>query len=427
MAETIKMPKLGFDMQEGTLVRWVRQEGEAVEKGQVLAEIETDKATVEVEASVSGIVHRHLVEQGAVVPVGTPIAIIAAPGETVAEEPVAGVSPAKNVEEAAEKEAVSLAQPSVSGEEQRIKASPLAKRLAKEHQVDLNAVQGSGPGGRIVRKDIEAYLAMIRTAVPQAVEVPIPTPSASTSSAPSSGFTLPVWTALGSVPADETVPMDRLRQAIGRRMVDSKQNYPHFYITRSFNVEALMALREQINQVMPEGQKLTLNDFVIKAVALALRSYPNLNASISGNAILRHGRVNIGVAVAVEGGLLTVVCKDADQKPLRVISSEIRDMVSRARQGKVRPEDIEGSTFSISNLGMFDVENFMAIINPPESGILAVGAAQKVPVVVGDEIKPGLRMKATLSADHRVTDGAETAQFMQVLARYLENPILLLV
>lgn len=425
MAETIKMPKLGFDMQEGTLVRWVRQEGEAVEKGQVLAEIETDKATVEVEASVSGIVHRHLVEQGAVVPVGTPIAIIAAPGETVAEEPVAGVSPAKNVEETAEKEAVALAQPSVSGEEQRIKASPLAKRLAKEHQVDLNAVRGSGPGGRIVRKDIEAYLAMIRTAVPQAVEVPIP--SEATTPASASAVALPVWTAPASVPADETFPMDRLRQAIGRRMVDSKQNYPHFYITRSFNVEALMALREQINQVMPEGQKLTLNDFVIKAVALALRSYPNLNASISGNAILRHGRVNIGVAVAVEGGLLTVVCKDADQKPLRVISSEIRDMVSRARQGKVRPEDIEGSTFSISNLGMFDVENFMAIINPPESGILAVGAAQKVPVVVGDEIKPGLRMKATLSADHRVTDGAEAAQFMQVLARYLENPILLLV
>ncbi len=423
MAETIKMPKLGFDMQEGTLVRWVRQEGEGIEKGQVLAEIETDKATVEVESTVTGVVHRHLVDQGAIVPVGTPIAIITAPGEVVSEEPTPEISSKSTVEEKVEPQASQTIGVPMVEESQRVKASPLARRIAREHHVDLNAIRGSGPGGRIVRKDIEAYLAMMKAPVQQPVEIAEALPS---EPVPPS-VTLPVWTGTANVPADEIVPMDRLRQAIGRRMVDSKQNYPHFYVTRSFNVEALLSLREQINQLMPEGQKLTVNDFVIKAVALALRNYPNLNASISGTNIVRHGHVNIGVAVAVEGGLLTVVCKDADLKPVRTISAEIRDMVSRARQGKVRPEDIEGSTFSISNLGMFEVEHFVAIINPPESAILAVGAAQKVPVVVGDEIKPGIRMKATLSADHRVTDGAEAAQFMQVLARYIENPISLLV
>ncbi len=423
MAETIKMPKLGFDMQEGTLVRWVRQEGEGIEKGQVLAEIETDKATVEVESTVTGVVHRHLVDQGAIVPVGTPIAIITAPGEVVSEEPTPELSSKATVEEKVEPQASQTIGVPMVEESQRVKASPLARRIAREHHVDLNAIRGSGPGGRIVRKDIEAYLAMMKAPVQQPVEIVEALPS---EPVPPS-VTLPVWTGTANVPADEIVPMDRLRQAIGRRMVDSKQNYPHFYVTRSFNVEALLSLREQINQLMPEGQKLTVNDFVIKAVALALRNYPNLNASISGTNIVRHGHVNIGVAVAVEGGLLTVVCKDADLKPVRTISAEIRDMVSRARQGKVRPEDIEGSTFSISNLGMFEVEHFVAIINPPESAILAVGAAQKVPVVVGDEIKPGIRMKATLSADHRVTDGAEAAQFMQVLARYIENPISLLV
>lgn len=427
MAETIKMPKLGFDMQEGTLVRWVRQEGETIEKGQVLAEIETDKATVEVESSVSGVVHRHLVEQGAVVPVGAPIAIIAAPGEKVTEEPEKELSTPKELESVTQ-EAIAISDESMQGEDssKRVKASPLARHLAKEYKVDITAVRGSGPGGRIVRKDIEAYLEMMKTTVSLPVEVP-PGVSSATKQAEEKPAHTPVWSGATNIPEDEIVPMDRLRQAIGRRMVDSKQNYPHFYITRSFNVEALLALREQVNQVLPEGQKLTLNDFVIKAVALALRSYSNLNASISGNTIHRHGHVNIGVAVAVEGGLLTVVTKDADQKPLRVISAEIRDMVTRARQGKVRPEDIEGSTFSISNLGMFDVENFMAIINPPECAILAVGAAQKVPVVADDVIKPGIRMKATLSADHRVTDGAEAAQFMQVLARYLENPVSLLI
>ncbi|GAP05862.1 pyruvate/2-oxoglutarate dehydrogenase complex, dihydrolipoamide acyltransferase (E2) component [Anaerolinea thermolimosa] len=423
MAEIVTMPKLGFDMQEGTLVRWVRVEGEAVEKGQVLAEIETDKATVEVESVASGIVYKHLVEQGSVVPVGTPIAVIAAPGEQVTDLPGGMEAPAAEKSAVAEVpvEAEAPAALEVSGETGRIKASPLARRLALEKGVDLAGIRGSGPGGRIVRKDIEAALAAAAQPVPAAV-IPPEMPPAPAVQPP----VMPLWSETAAAPQDERLPIGKLRAAIGRRMVESKQQLPHFYVTASYNVEALMALRSQLNAFLPEGQKLTVNDFIIKATALTLREFRNLNASIVEKEIIRHGHINIGVAVAVEGGLLTIVCRDADLKPLRLISSEVRDLALRARSGKVRPEDIEGSTFSISNLGMFDVENFGAIINPPEAAILAVGTAQKVPVVEGDEVRVGMRMKATLSADHRVTDGAEAAQFMQALRKYLEEPLRLL-
>jgi len=229
------------------------------------------------------------------------------------------------------------------------------------------------------------------------------------------------------VPADERIALNKLRSAIGRRMVESKQNLPHFYITATYDVGELIALRKQINVHLGDDQKISVNDFVVKAVALTLRQFPNINASITENEIVRHGHVNVGIAVAVENGLLTVVVRDADQKPLRLIASETKELVSRARSGKVRPDDIEGSTFSISNLGMYEVDNFIAIINPPEAGILAVGAAKEVPVVVDGEVRAGTRMQATISADHRVTDGAEAARFMQALKLYLEKPVLLLV
>jgi pyruvate dehydrogenase E2 component (dihydrolipoamide acetyltransferase) len=231
---------------------------------------------------------------------------------------------------------------------------------------------------------------------------------------------------VGEIPADAHIAIDRLRAAIGRRMSESKQQVPHFYVTHEFDMAAVMDVRKQANEMLPDEQKLSVNDFIVKAIALTLRQFPNVNASLSGSEIVRHGHVNVGVAVAVEAGLLTVVCKDTDRKPLRVISQEIKDMVARARIGKVRPDDIEGSTFSISNLGMFDVEHFVAIINPPEAAILAVGSVRQVPVVVNGELKVGTRMKATLSADHRVSDGAEAAQFLQRLAAYLEKPIGLL-
>lgn len=425
MAETITMPKLGFDMQEGTLVRWVRNEGETINKGEVLAEIETDKATVEVESSASGVVRKLLVDKGAVVPIGEPIAIVgtkdekievpqkppakpavaSAPAPAAAPKPTA---PATSAIPAAVARPAAMPTPIEPSRE--IKASPLAKKMASDRQVDLGRIQGTGPGGRIVRRDIEAVLAG-GVAVGTAAAAGLPATSAKAPIAYE----------------DQTVVLSRLRQAIARRMTESKTSVPHFYVTHEYKMERLLDMREQANGLLPEDQKISVNDFVVKAVALNLREFPNLNSAYAGANVVRHGAVNIGVAVAVEGGLLTVVCRDADQKPVRQISSEVKAMAERARSGKVHPQDIEGSTFSISNLGMFDVENFAAIINPPEAGILAVGTARQVPVVEKDQVVVGWRMKATIAVDHRVSDGAEAARFMQSLAKYIEEPLRLLV
>jgi pyruvate dehydrogenase E2 component (dihydrolipoamide acetyltransferase) len=258
-------------------------------------------------------------------------------------------------------------------------------------------VKGSGPGGRITKKDIETF------------EVTPAAPTLVTSTIPS-----------------EAVPLNRLRAAIGRRMTEAKQQVPHFYVTHEYDVAALLDLRKQMNTLLSEEERLSVNDFIVKAVALTLRQFPNLNASLQGSQVIRHTQINIGNAVTVEGGLLTVVCRDADRKPLKQIANEVRTMAERARQGKVHSDDIEGSTFSISNLGMFDVEHFIAIINPPEAAILAVGTAREVPVVVNGEVKPGWRMKVTISIDHRVSDGAEAARFLQALTQYLEQPLRLL-
>jgi len=429
MAETIIMPKLGFDMAEGTLIRWVKTEGEQISKGDVLAEIETDKATVEVESSATGTILKELVDEGTIVPVSTPIAVVGEEGEEVGDIPQPDMeSESEEEEPAAEKAEAGPAKPepvaakkeepvpeAATTPEGRIKASPLARRMAEEENVDLANIKGSGPGGRIVRRDIEGAMEK---------GIPAPTPEKpaekSPAIAPLSAFT-------AEPREDETVQLTKLRQAIGRRMVESKTNVPHFYVTHEYKMEALMDMRKQINDMLPEGEKLSVNDFIVKAVALTLREFPNLNAALDGDKVTRYGSVNIGNAVAIDGGLLTVVCKDADQKPLRQISIEIKNMTARVREGKVKSDDIEGSTFSISNMGMYDVEHFIAIINPPEAGILAIGSALEVPVVENGEIKPGWRMKATLSVDHRVSDGAEGARFMQALAKYLEEPLRLLV
>lgn len=416
MAETINMPKLGFDMAEGTLVRWLKKEGETVTKGEVLAEIETDKATVEVESSAAGVVRKLLVDEGAVVPVNTPIAVVGMVDEVIGNQELGNKELGKQEKvESGEQRVENSALPSdgltqapISNIQSSIvRASPLAKRVARERGLDLSQIQGTGPGGRIVRRDIEAALQTVDRG-PQTV------------TSPSTVYRPPST-------VEETVPLTRLRQAIARRMAEAKASVPHFYVTHEYRLDALLALRAQINGYLPEDEKISVNDFIVKAVALALREFPNLNASFGGENVVRHGAVNVGVAVAVEGGLLTVVCRDADQKPLRQVAAEVRRMAAAARQGKVRPEDIEGSTFSISNLGMFDVENFAAIINPPEAAILAVGSARQVPVVEGGQVTVGWRMKATLSVDHRVSDGAEAAQFLQALAKYLEEPIRVLV
>jgi len=422
MTETIIMPKLGFDMAEGTLVRWVKKEGETVNKGEVLAEIETDKATVEVESTASGVVRKLVVDEGAVVPVGTPIAVVGTTDEVIQEFGNKGIGNKgsgnqesgkqalekreSRIENSPKPETVSVVAEIPVVEAVTVKASPLAKRIARDSQVDLSKIKGTGPGGRIVRRDIEAALASQESLVTgQTVSTP-PTPDYSTMRL-----------------SDQTLPMSKLRLAIARRMTESKTTLPHFYVTHEYKVDALLDLRKQFNAIVPENEKLSVNDFIVKAVALTLRQFPNLNASLSGTSVVRHGAVNIGVAVSVEGGLMTVVCHDADQKPLRQISAEVKAMAGRARDGKVRTEDIEGSTFSISNMGMYEVENFAAIINPPEAAILAVGSAREIPVVENGVLKSGWRMKATISVDHRVSDGVEAGKFMQVLAGYLEEPL----
>jgi pyruvate dehydrogenase E2 component (dihydrolipoamide acetyltransferase) len=222
---------------------------------------------------------------------------------------------------------------------------------------------------------------------------------------------------------DQNIALSKLRQAIARRMAESKTTVPHFYVTHEYKMDSLLDLRRQYNAMQPEDGKASINDFILKAVALTLTQYPNLNASFGGAQVIRHGSVNVGVAVSVEGGLLTVVCRDADRKPLGQIAAEMKTLAARARDGKVRPDDIEGSTFSISNMGMFDVENFAAIINPPEAAILAVGSAREVPVAENGAVKVAWRMKATVSVDHRVSDGVEAAKFMQALATFIEEPL----
>lgn len=416
MAEIMNMPKLGFDMAEGTLIEWTKAEGDTVAKGDVLAEIETDKVTVEIEAPVDGTILKFLVGAGDIVPVTAPILVIGEPGEefeipdAVGDDAAeADVEPAvaPTAFEPAERapvEPASAMSVDVAEDNKRVKASPLARNIAQDKNIDLRTVVGSGPDGRIVKRDVEAAAASQQA-------------GASAAS--------PVFAAVSR--EDKRVPLSRLRQAIGRRLTEVTQEVPQFFVTHEYKMDALMSMRKKVNAILPEGEKLSVNDFVVKGVALALREFPNLNAVLDGNSIVQRGAINVGNAVAVEGGLLTVVCKNADQKSLRQISQEVREMATSVRSGKISPDDIEGSTFSISNLGMFDVEHFVAIINPPEAAILALGSAKEVPVVEGGELTAGWRMKATVSVDHRVSDGAEAAQFMQALARYLENPLLLVV
>lgn len=422
MAEIISMPKLGFDMAEGTLVRWVKKEGDKVEKGELLAEIETDKATVEVESQYSGVVLKHLVAEGTSVPVSQPIAAVGEAGETVDVAAIGGSAPAE--EPPAPAPSTPAAEPAAAapapaqtgarapapetpadGNGQLpggVRASPLARRIAEERGVNLQAVRGSGPQGRIIKRDVEG-------------------------AQPGGGLPALQFTQLGPAPADKRIPLSRLRSAIGRRMVQSRQQVPHFYVTHEYDMGPIMDARAQANRALEgSGEKLSVNDFIVKAAALALRQFPNLNAKLDDDAVVQFGQVNIGVAVAVENGLLVIVCRDADRKPLRQISQEVREMAGRVRSGKVSPEDIEGSTFSLSNLGMFDVYDFTAIINPPEAAILALGSAQEQAVVKNGQITVGWRMRATISVDHRVSDGAEAAQYMQALATYIENPVALL-
>ena len=424
MATEIIMPKMGFDMTEGKLAQWLKKVGDPVKRGEAVAEIETDKVNIEAESPSDGVLLSTFLDPGQTVPVGTLIGLIGKEGEQVdlesmrkktagaaaqAPKTTAGEAPA----EAEQKPETPAAPTAGNG---RIKASPLARRVAREAGLNIAELEGSGPGGRIVKRDVDAALAAGRAA--PAPSIPA-APSAPRPPAP------PVLAP--AVLQEESVSLTRLRQTIARRMTASKQQVPHFYITTDIDMAEAMALRARLNALFDEAGKISVNDFIVKAAALALTHFPNLNATFTETALQRHGAVHMGIAVALDAGLITVVVKDAERKPLSAIARESKDIVARARSGKARPDELQGSTFTVSNLGMYDVEHFVAIINPPEVGILAVGSVMDVPVVKDGQIVPGKRMKATIAADHRATDGAEAARFMQLLKQCLEEPLRLLI
>ncbi len=425
MAEAVQMPKLGFDMAEGTLINWLKQPGDTINKGDVIAEIETDKATIEIESTVGGTILRLLAEPGDVLPVGVTIAYVGEAGEPVpaagaTPEPAEAQAPAAPVAETpTPPAAAALAPPGGDGSAYPggVKASPLARRIADERGIDLRLVRGTGPEGRVVKRDVERFQ-------PEAA-APAKAPAAVPAVAPAPAY--------GELPGGPDVVIEdisRLRRRIADRMVPAKQQVPHFYVTTEMDVAALLALRQQLNESLAEDDvKITVNDLIVKAVALTLRKFPNLNTHYYGDKIVRHQRIHIGMAVALPGGgLINVVAKDADKVALGTMAARNREMFLRAREGRVRPDDVDGATFTVSNLGPYEVDQFAAIINPPEAAILAVGAARQVPVVKEDgTLGVGQRMKVTISVDHRVSDGAEAAEFLQAMKKLVENPMGLLV
>ncbi|PWB65519.1 MAG: pyruvate dehydrogenase complex dihydrolipoamide acetyltransferase [Deltaproteobacteria bacterium] len=395
MPADVRMPSLGFDMTEGKLARWLKQEGDRIERGQAIAEIETEKATVEIEADASGVLAKIIVPAGQTVPVGTVIGIIAEAGEKIAETPTAPApaAPSTPPPPAAAETGGHAAPP-----EARVKASPVARKMAEEAGIDLRRIQGTGPDGRIMERDVQAAIG---------------------------GAPPPQRPAAEAAPA-APAPMSRMRQAIARRMTESKTTAPHFYVTVEINMDEAMRLREQLNRLASDEEKISVNDLVVAASARTLARFPTLNASYRDDRIEMHPRIDIGIAVALEDGLLPPVLHDADKKALRTIAVESKSLAERARTNKLRSDDLGSGTFTVSNLGMFDVDEFIAIINPPEAAILAVGAVTRRPAVVGGEVRIASLMKATLSVDHRVSDGAQAARFMQEFKKLLENPLNLL-
>jgi pyruvate dehydrogenase E2 component (dihydrolipoamide acetyltransferase) len=411
---------------DGTLLNWLKNVGDSVNKGDVIAEIEADKATVEIEAPESGVISEFSVQPGDAIKTGQVMGSIgassgaAAPAEAKTAAPQPMVVAATAGAPAGVTARTNGAPASVT-DDGRIKVSPIARKIAEERGVDLAQVHGSGPGGRIVKEDVEGF-------TPSSAPVPQAAPSAP-APAVSTGLSAPSSRKLPEGPDVEYIDLTTMRKRIVAVTVESKQWTPHFYVTSEIDVEPLLALRKQINEGLPEESKISVNDMVVKATALTLRQYPNLNTHYYGDRLVRHKRINIGIAVALpSGGLINVVAQDADKVSLGTMAAQNKAMFARAREGKIKPEDITGATFTVSNLGPYNVEHFLAIINPPEAGILAVGTAMKVPVVKADgTLGIGNRMKVTISVDHRVSDGAEGAQYLQAFKTLLENPMRMLV
>ncbi|HSI12617.1 MAG TPA: pyruvate dehydrogenase complex dihydrolipoamide acetyltransferase [Chthoniobacter sp.] len=422
MAIYIEMPKLSDTMTEGTLLKWRKNEGDKVESGDVLAEIETDKATMEMEAFDDGILHKHLVAAGGKAPVGGKIALLLqkgekppAEGESAPESPKTKaakedtIAPAGATETSVSKSAAPapVSTPAAAGG--RVKASPLAKKIAKEKGVELSNLSGTGPGGRIVAKDVEGA------------------PAGGASSAKTSGPAPVPATPAGA--GDQKIPLSGMRRVIAERLLASKTTIPHFYLNIEVDAGPLMKFRAEANAASESagGPKFTVNDFVLKAVIAAAVKVPAVNASFAGDSIIQYGNIQLSVAIAVEEGLVTPVIREAQKKSLREISESVKDLATRARSKKLTPNEYAGGTITVSNLGSYGIESFSAIINPPQSLIISVGAIVKKPVVnAKDEIVVGQRMAIGLSADHRVVDGAVGAQYLAELRKLVESPYLLL-
>ncbi|AVO38680.1 pyruvate dehydrogenase complex dihydrolipoamide acetyltransferase [Pukyongiella litopenaei] len=443
MATEILMPALSPTMEEGTLAKWLVKEGDTVNSGDLLAEIETDKATMEFEAVDEGVVGRILVAEGTEgVKVNSPIAILVEEGEEpgdIAAAPSAAAAP-----EAAQADTAAEAAPAGGSEKAappapapanapvqtggaRVFASPLARRIAAEKGLDLGAVKGSGPHGRIVRADVEgAIAAPVATPAdaPAAAISEAPAPVAALAAGPSADMVARIYEDRNF----DEVPLDGMRKTIAARLTEAKQSIPHFYLRRDIRLDALLAFRSQLNrQLDARGVKLSVNDFIIKACANALQAVPDANAVWAGDRMLRLKPSDVAVAVAIEGGLFTPVLRDADTKSLSALSAEMKDLATRARDRKLAPHEYQGGSFAISNLGMFGIDNFDAVINPPHGAILAVGAGVKKPVVGEDgELAVATVMSVTLSVDHRVIDGALGAKLLQAIVDNLENPVVML-
>lgn len=426
MAKVVDMPKLSPTMEEGQISAWHKKEGDAVVVDELLAEVETDKATMEFRSFDSGVLLKILAPAGSLVKLGQPVCIVGAKGEDVsalvggaAAAPAVAATPAapaKAAPASAPSAAPAAAEPAAaepfSG---RLRASPYVRKVAREQNVDLTRVRGTGPHGRIIARDLEGAPSAV--AAPQAVQSPSPRRSES-----------------GPLAEPEVRPLSMMRKTIARRLTESKQTVPHFYLTIDIDAGRLVALREQINADLAasagkgvEPLKVSLNDLIVRAVAIALVRVPTCNAQFTESAILVHRRVDLSIAVAVEDGLVTPVVRNADQKSLLAIADEVRDLAARARDKKLKPEEMMNGTFSISNLGMFGIDEFSAVINPPEGAILAVGQVRREPVVVGEAVVPGRKLAMTLSCDHRVIDGAVGATFLKALRSILENPTQILV
>jgi pyruvate dehydrogenase E2 component (dihydrolipoamide acetyltransferase) len=420
MPITITMPALSPTMTEGTLAKWLVKEGDAIKSGMVIAEIETDKATMEFEAVDEGVLGSILVPAGTEhVAVNAPIAVLVQEGESVATAaapaapkpaPKAAAAPAPVAAAAAPaKPTASAAPPPGAG---RVFVSPLARRMAEQAGLDLAAVAGSGPHGRIVKSDIEKALAGAAPAVARAPAAAPPPPAPAVIAPPPGAAYI-------------EVPLNNVRKVIARRLSEAKQSIPHFYLTVDCQIDELLALRGKLN-ARADAYKLSVNDFIVRAVALALVKVPDCNAAWGGDKILRYTNVDVSVAVALDGGLITPIVRNADRKGLAQISNEMKDLAARAKVGKLKPEEFQGGGFSISNLGMYGIRDFIAVINPPQAGILAIGAGEQRPVVKDGALAVATMMTCTLSADHRVIDGALGAQFLAVFKGYVEEPLTML-